>query len=255
MAQLTRTQLRRAQRAHTARCYKIGALQRVHHSNELCRLEELLCSPEAVTLLTSVAVHRADCWSTAVPHHYAASSNLHAASLQFKSSTTFKRHRALHKRANAVKHDVPQDLGHSPAGPQFVPFSGKPWNIDAAVFTPGLPSHSVVCQAHPAEVQGSLPISVDIPTIVDKSSLSEGGTSLDEFLLGPTLCEVVHRVYAQLESMGCSDVDTTRNPQLYGRVSLKHSHELEEAQTFLRPTLQDEAIPMSLDAGGECKQQ
>ena len=136
---LTRTQLRRAQRAHTLQCLKAGSLYRAKHLHEVEAHLAMLLSGEVYELTRSVAIHRSDCAVLSKPYHFAATSNLNAAAAGFKSKQTFIEHRQAHKSANKVKHDTtPAQHLTTPA---FAPFSGTSWNLLAEEFTPGQPSH------------------------------------------------------------------------------------------------------------------
>lgn len=104
-ASMTRTQTRRMQRQHKLACLKIGAMQRVQHSEEQASLLQLLGSAEAAVLLTSVAVHRTDSAATR-PYHNAAVSNAASFAAQLKSKGTFLHHKWLHQWANFAKHDT-----------------------------------------------------------------------------------------------------------------------------------------------------
>ena len=100
-----RSQIRRAQRKHTLHCLRIGVQQRVHHRQELQCCDNIFASNEVEKLAMSVAVHRCDRAATEHDHHFAAVSNLDAFQKNFKSSSTFKSHRQLHRIANYIKHD------------------------------------------------------------------------------------------------------------------------------------------------------
>ena len=71
---MTRTQCRRAQRAHSLACYKIGALQRSIHHQEATALLDLDGSKDGSLLLHSVAIHRSDCSALQRNVHYEDSS-------------------------------------------------------------------------------------------------------------------------------------------------------------------------------------
>ena len=101
-----RTELRRQQRKHSLKCWKIGALQKVAHERELGALSSLIHSPEMEVLAQSIAVHRADCQAVGVPFHYSAISNVNSRQAFHKSEKTFKQHRKLHSEANSIKHAV-----------------------------------------------------------------------------------------------------------------------------------------------------
>ena len=106
LCRLTKTQCRRAQRAHTLACLRAGVMQRAAHRKENDIELEMYASGEADLLIRSVAVHRSDCHATQTQHHYAATSNLAAIHAGHKSKCTFKEHRTLHQQANAVKHEA-----------------------------------------------------------------------------------------------------------------------------------------------------
>ena len=147
---ISRSQVRRAQRKHSALCFRSGALLKVHHQNELDHTAALAGSPEALVLLHSIGIHRADCDALQREVHFAAISNVHSRDCGFKSNSSFILHRALHRSANLVKHDVvlcppppppplacaasEDDLLLPPPPPPLVevPFSGCPLDADCA---------------------------------------------------------------------------------------------------------------------------
>ena len=146
----SRTQMRRRQRQHSVQCWKLGALQRVHHSQEVDHHNGLVDSKDAQQVLHSIAIHRADCVAVDTQHHFAAHSNLAAHEYGFKTKATFQAHRRAHKSANKVKHSVTteHDLITSPFQPVdnstgVVPFSGRGWNINAPDFVPAYRSWSL----------------------------------------------------------------------------------------------------------------
>ena len=156
---LSGSQLRRAQRKHTAACYKAGALFRACHRKEVDIHNAIISSGEVNVLVESFAAHRCDADTLGYEVHYAATANCLAKSAGNKSQRVFKEHRCLHQHANAIKHQ--QQTGISPPPPPpllrtcedlekllvtmpaeecFQPFSGVSWNLNAEVFVPGIPA-------------------------------------------------------------------------------------------------------------------
>ena len=126
---MTRTQCRRAQRAHSLACYKIGALQRSIHHQEATALLDLDGSKDGSLLLHSVAIHRSDCSALQRNVHYAAVANLLSKQQNMKSNKVYKLHQELHQRANVVKHERGPDANEllamlPPVPPPLVPLPG-----------------------------------------------------------------------------------------------------------------------------------
>jgi hypothetical protein len=159
---LSRSQLRRAQRKHTAACYKAGALFRASHRKEVDIHNAIISSGEVNVLVESLAAHRCDADTLGYEVHYAATANCLAKSAGNKSQRVFNEHRCLHQHANAIKHqqqqqqagtspppppplfrtceDLEKVLVMMPAEESFQPFSGVSWNLNAEVFVPGIPA-------------------------------------------------------------------------------------------------------------------
>ena len=100
-----RTPKRRDDRKFAYRCYKNGALQRVQHLVEIAELATAVSSEEGLTLLKSIAVHRADADTLGYPIHFAAVANCNSKAAGHKTQATFVQHRLLHQAANVIKHD------------------------------------------------------------------------------------------------------------------------------------------------------
>ena len=92
-----RTMLRRQQRAHTHKCWRQGAMQRALHREQVICHNAMVTSGEAQVVISSIAIHRADCAAVKQQHHFAADSNIHSKGAGFKTARTFKAHRLVHQ--------------------------------------------------------------------------------------------------------------------------------------------------------------
>ena len=72
---LSRSQLRRAQRKHTAACYKAGVLFRACHRKEVDIHNAIISSGEVNVLVESLSAHRCDADTLGYEVHYAATAN------------------------------------------------------------------------------------------------------------------------------------------------------------------------------------
>ena len=117
--ELSRTQLRSAQRRHALSCYQVGAKQRVAHQREVQIFDHLVEGDELQIVAHSIAIHRADSLSLQQHIHFAAISNLQAKNEQFKSKKAYKEHVEVHKHANLIKHDVHFDADDIPPPSMF----------------------------------------------------------------------------------------------------------------------------------------
>ena len=102
----SRSLIWRAQRRHSQRCYRIGALQRLSYKTHIALFNDLVESDEILVMADSVAVHRADCFMLGQGAHYAVISKCMAAERGLKSKQHFKTHRLFHRTANTIKQDT-----------------------------------------------------------------------------------------------------------------------------------------------------
>ena len=102
---LTRSQIRNAQRKHTAACLKrgirIAAERRILYDS----MVQLLHSGEAAVVLESLAIHQHDCHQLQHNVHFAAEANYLAYSAGKKSAVSHSQHKRVHRLANLVKHE------------------------------------------------------------------------------------------------------------------------------------------------------
>ena len=109
----SRTQLRRQQRRYSAMCFKQGALLKAKHVEETSFFEALEQSPDLRVLAHSLSIHRSDCAQLHRNVHYASAANAFARSENIKTDDTYKGHRAIHQRANKIKHEH-EDVHNAP---------------------------------------------------------------------------------------------------------------------------------------------
>ena len=107
--ELTRSQYRRFQRKHTVKCLQAGIRQQQNALAAASNYDDLLDNGDAVVLLQSIAIHRADNSALHSRVHYAGLANVLARDAGHKSLQSFKRHRRLHQLANQFKHDGDED--------------------------------------------------------------------------------------------------------------------------------------------------
>ena len=125
---LSKTHLRRAQRTHANRCWKVGALQPAKQLDEDWRLEKF-GDHDLEALARSIAVHRSDNAALGSSCHFAATANVAAHAAAWKSKRIFMEHRSLHKHANSIKHE-PYGQAAPPPPLEQVDLHGAPWCQD-----------------------------------------------------------------------------------------------------------------------------
>ena len=102
---LTKSQIRNAQRRHTAACLKQGILIAKERRALYDSMMQICQSGEAAVLLESLAIHRQDCHQLEHNVHYAAEANYIAYSAGGKTACSYNQHKRIHRLANLVKHE------------------------------------------------------------------------------------------------------------------------------------------------------
>ena len=139
----TRSQVRNAQRKHTAQCLKEGIVIANERKRVYESMKQLLNSSEAAVVLESLAIHRNDCDLLEHNVHFAAEANYLAYSVGNKTARSHDQHKHIHRLANLVKHEHGKHLTGNrdypppppPPPPPLAPPS-DPVSITCEAFTP-----------------------------------------------------------------------------------------------------------------------
>ena len=206
----TRSQIRNAQRRHTAACLKTGiriAKERRHLYESMV---QLLHSGEAAVVLESLAIHRHDCQQLEHNVHFAAEANYLAYSAGRKTACSHSQHKRIHRTANLVKHEHGKFL---PCSQHLLPPPPPPP-------PPALPSDPlpITCEAFEKELLATARVQyivVEVPPVHSRSeppaSSVYSGAEPPAYneTSSPSLIDEVSMVF----SLGVLDVSETSSTQ------------------------------------------